>query len=349
MGTHQYTPHGIERRFANGTRVLLLVVLTLGLYVQPALGVVDLIFPAPNSTVDGLPVAAQFHDFVSYSLKLLDAYQDAGFIPDSYGDYVFATGTGTLDIKVLTDGDDTNDPEFGGTMYSFEDAQKNAAGGTDFYTRQWGNHNVVSPPPAQDPGPVLVKDLLSFLQAVDPDAVRPMFFFDMNQSQLDDLFVRGSVEILDGVDGTQLAEWIFDDGVGGRVLTPAEITIGSGDPLVDTPIVAASDSGNVYSVNNNQQGGSGKPDFAIYAPTMDLTLFDDENNVFVVNMEIGAPDGEFIGIDPFGQNTDGGDELFIAAGGQVIPEASSFAVWSLLVMCAAVSVGRARRSKNVGV
>jgi hypothetical protein len=56
------------------------------------------ILPDPTQLYDGIPVASYHDDFWSYSAKMADALQDAGYLPRSLGDFQFATGTGKLNV-----------------------------------------------------------------------------------------------------------------------------------------------------------------------------------------------------------------------------------------------------------
>jgi len=60
------------------------------------------ILPDPTLLYDGIPVASHHDDFWSYSAKIADALQGAGYLPESLGDFQFATGTGGLDVLLYT-------------------------------------------------------------------------------------------------------------------------------------------------------------------------------------------------------------------------------------------------------
>ena len=336
----------------------------------PAMAALDVILPDPFGTTDGLPNTVPFGDGLVYSMKLLDQQQALGFLPLSNGDYQAAVGTGTLDIKILTQGTRANVVTVNGTTWNFEDAQR--ADSIDFYERHWGNQNAVAPPAVQNPGPVLVKDLLAFLQAVNPNAISPVFFKDMNQNVNADLFFWETIQILDGRDGPPLASWTlydpirFSDEAGGFI-DPRDALLAHGliitgdsdidgpgpDENLNTPSFAdnPSDSGTIYTLNNNQQTGGGKPDFAVIFPTMDLTMWADNNNVFAVSIAIRATDTDFAaGVEPYGFNNDGGEEQWInaAAGVAVIPEPASLIIWGLLgtgAGCAGGALAHRRRRR----
>ena len=70
------------------------------------MGALDVTLPDPTTTINGLPVAARFHDFYSYPMALLDYWQD-NLVPNPlpealYGDYDSVAGTGTLDVLIMT-------------------------------------------------------------------------------------------------------------------------------------------------------------------------------------------------------------------------------------------------------
>lgn len=308
---------------------------------------VNVILPDPAGTTDGIPNAFRWGDAWVYPMKLLHEWQEAELIPEEWGDYQAAAGTGTLDIKIGTGGNVKNDVTVNGSTWSFEDAQDlpNVA---DFWgplpadgNIHWGDKNATK----FVEGPVYVKDLLDFLQAVDPSAKSPILFKDMNQTGAggtEDFFFYERIEIRDGLGGDVLAYWEMKDPPGGLesdilgryigsrdpVLAHGIIHVGSGNPLIDTPFPIASTSGDEYEVDNNL--GSGKPDFAVYFPTMDLTLYDDDNNIFVVLPEGGAKDSEFSAEPYYGQGNDGYEEQWIRAGVSVIPEPASVVIWALL-------------------
>ena len=97
---------------------------------------VDTILPPYTDTVDGVPVAFWFDDFVSYQNNLLFQLQALGFSTSSglnladLGDFSgTGTGSGNLDLLLYTGAGVDNDPVAGGM--TFEDPVPTPAGGSD--------------------------------------------------------------------------------------------------------------------------------------------------------------------------------------------------------------------------
>ena len=235
------------------------------------------ILPDPTQLYDGIPVASYHDDFWSYSAKMADALQDEGYLPESLGDFQFATGTGGLDVLLYAGaGGQTNQGVGPGGDFNFEDPVLNKGGASDIsFSGWWGqsDQNDDGTPEAVN-GPVTVGQVLDYLQACDPDNTIPVFYMDLNQTGVEaSMEFVGRVYLTDAAGNFQY-EWAFDntpqpgDGVFDPfswILAPGEVTV-------------TGDSGTEYSVDHNK--GSGKPDFIAYAPTMDLSLYD-SNWLFV--------------------------------------------------------------------
>lgn len=206
------------------------------------------------------PYAIQYDDFFSYSAKLLDAWGLPG--------YDVSTGTGGLDVLIYTGAAGQNNLNTGAAPgFDFPDPLDAPGGGTSTFSGVWG--------PTNDPvgtGPVLVSTLLNYLQATfGPQVNIPVFNFDMNQTGTSpELDVVGQVLIRDASSAV-IASWAFDnitDGVfdpTAWVLSPASITATNPMPPFNT-----------VTVDNNT--GSGKLDFIVYAPTMNLSLYNAAGN-----------------------------------------------------------------------
>lgn len=242
------------------------------------------ILPDPTSNFDGIPFAIQYDDFYSYSAKLLDLW--------GYPGYNFATGTGTLDLIVYT-GAGTKNRNIGvgaGGAFNFEDPMSAPTGGpTTSFSGWWGQDDQDNDGTADSVnGPVSVDNMVNYLHTTfGSDVNIPVFYFDMNQTgDVPDLQVLGDVYIWDPSTSTRVKSWAFDsafqagDGTfdpGAWVTSPGEISV--------TGI-----SGTTYTVNNNL--GSGKPEFIVYAPTMDLTAYTGKGYEFVGNFRMqGLNDG----------------------------------------------------------
>lgn len=198
--------------------------------------------------------AVQYDDFYSYSAKLLTEFGFPGFD--------IATGTGGLDILLYTGAGGINNQNIGaGNLFDFEDPMAAPGGGTTTFSDIWGVG-------VQPNGPVLVDNLYNYLQATfGPEAAIPVFNFDMNQTGNNaSLDVVAKISIWDPATDSEVAFWAFDNLLNNAfdpeawVLSPATITVGD------------------ITVNNNL--GSGKADFIVYAPTMDLTNYLGEGYFF---------------------------------------------------------------------
>lgn len=146
--------------------------------------------------------------------------------------------------------------------FDFEDPMPLPGGGANDFTGDWGLGT-------QPNGPVLVDNLLAYLDKINPGATIPTFIFDHNQTGgAPDLWAQAEVYIYDPVSGDRVARWIFDDGNGNPVLSPGEVEV-------------VGESGEVYEADANK--GSGKLDYIVFAPTMDLSPFSGEGYLFGID------------------------------------------------------------------
>ncbi|MFV0422538.1 hypothetical protein [Oleidesulfovibrio sp.] len=200
--------------------------------------------------------AREYDDFYSYSTAILEYYGLPGF---SHQDNTGA-GVGNLDIVVMTNSSGTSNPD------GFEDPMLSVSGGTsNSFEGIWGAG-------VRDNGPVYVSQLLDYMHTnFAPDANIPVFIFDMaepgNSNQ--DLYVIGEVRIRDA-QGNIVANWVFDDVKDGAL----DNSGGDYDWVLSPGIVS---DGNV-TVETNL--GSGSRDFVVYAPEMNLSLYDIEGYTF---------------------------------------------------------------------
>lgn len=231
------------------------------------------ILPDPTQLYDGIPVASYHDDFWSYSAKMADVLQDAGYLPKSLGDFQFATGTGGLDVLLYAGaGGQTNQGVGPGNAFYFEDPVLNHGGSATSFAGWWGQNDQNDDGTPEDvKGPVTVGQVLGYLQACNPNNTVPVFYMDLNQTGNNpNLDFVGRVYLTDE-SGVLQHEWAFDNklqlvGDGdfdqdAWVLAPGEITV-------------TGTSGTKYSVDNNK--GSGKHDFIAFAPTMDLSQYDSD-------------------------------------------------------------------------
>ncbi|EPR43575.1 PEP motif putative anchor domain protein [Desulfovibrio sp. X2] len=228
-------------------KMLAAVLLSLGIFIAGA-GQASAVTILPDPTI----YAHQYDQFYSYSAKLLTAMGFSGFdVP---------TGTGGLDVLVYTgaSGQD-NDPVGGG--YVLQDPLHAPAGGVTTFSGVWGAGN------ASVKGPVTVDTLVDYLHTFGPDINIPVFNFDMNQTGAGpDLDVVGNVSVVDPNTNSVIASWAFDN-LNDGIFEPTEWVLSPGT-ITEGP----------YTVDNNK--GSGKLDFVVYAPTMDLSQYTGKGYIF---------------------------------------------------------------------
>ncbi len=134
---------------------------------------------------------------------------------------------------------------------------------------------------------MLVSDLYNYLWNTF-QANRRYSLFDQNETGGNsNLLVNAKVEILDGFGGSVLKTWSFDgithagDGTYDphfHVTAPEELCI---PDVMNDPADTIRFSNNI---------GSGKFDYLVYVPTMDLTAWADANNLFKVSWYFGDVD-----------------------------------------------------------
>ncbi len=290
---------------------------------------VNTILPPYTDTADGVPLAYWFDDFVSYQNNLLFQMQGLGLSTSSgipladLGDFSgTGVGTGNLDVLVATGalGAD-NDPVTGGLV--FEDPIPTPTGGTDrlLNNNYWGLDDLNNDGTADlRNGPVTVGQVLTYLHLFDPENNIPVFVFDNNQAQGADntLYVAGEVFIQDPVSGINVATWAVDGQLGPLpgLLYPAlsgpgndtfDLPTDFDNPSTDPAWVPAPNeltfTGLTYSYTVNNNRGSGANEFYVYAPSMNLALYD--------------PSYLFGGRIYLANSTGGYEEIYLT--GQVVP------------------------------
>jgi len=240
-------------------RILSALTLASGLLIGlPSAHAALVALPDISDTYDGIPVAIQYNDFYSYSGSLLNQW---GLLPNS--EYQGA-GTGTLDLILGTGAGGQNNLGAGPDgNFNFESPMpfpSGAGGPNTTFDGSWGDGSQAN-------GPVTVDNMVAYLDAVNPGNSIPVFIFDHNQTGAQpDLFVQGEVYIWDPDTGTKIASWFFDDGAGNQVLSPGEVSVTGA-------------SGTTYTANANL--GSGRLDYIVFAPTMNLADYTDMGYWFV--------------------------------------------------------------------
>jgi hypothetical protein len=232
--------------------------LALGLFAAtPSYAVT--ILPAPGTFVNGLPVAIPYDDFFSYSNKLLTQLGFSGFDgPTGVGgqDVVLYTGANGIDNNTVTGG------------FIFEDPQHAAGGNQTSFTGTWGAGNEPN-------GPVTVDNVVAYLEAsFGAGFTIPAFTFDLAQAQNQpDLNAAVQVTIFDPVTNTIIEQWSLDNINNSEFDPNAPILVNGEINLVGADSTA-------YHINNNQ--GSGKADFTLFAPSMNLALYTGQGYEFHV-------------------------------------------------------------------
>lgn len=250
----------------------------------------------------GTYVASYHDEFLSYSIETLETVQR--FAPSllsvsTYGDWSkLVSGSGQLDIGVLIKaggGGVLNNPD------PFPDATNSNT--TDpIYVRTWGGSGGTDTnDQGNDPNdPVLTVE--EVVQWLSPNKI-PVFYFDLADPQngtVTDLYFGGQVYITDK-NGLPIpnAVWAFDNTFDG-------VYTGSGAATQDLNMVLAPKNVPVYIPGSNcndyaalgpdwceitNSRGSGSPEFIAYAPTMDLTPYANDGNLFWGNFKIAADGG----------------------------------------------------------
>lgn len=215
------------------------------------------LLPLPDTVIDGVVVSIQYGDFYSYSTSVLDYLQ-----PDAGWDK--SAGTGTLDVIITTRSAGQSNSTGGLAPYNIPDPITNV--NENPTSGSWGAGGTSETT-------MLVADLYRYLQDTF-DATIPVFTFDQNETGGNpSLFAMAKVEIFDK-DGNLLEDWILGDGVN-PVEAPGTVCV---DP----------DSLPLKCFSNNV--GSGAFDYILFAPTMDLTNYNAEGNIFKVSWTFSSVD-----------------------------------------------------------
>jgi hypothetical protein len=277
--------------------------------------------PVP-AILDGIPVAQEYDDFLSYSAVLIEAIQEQApaYAPESiYGNWkeFNKAGTGTLDV-VIANGPATTNTNVLGESFNMETAVA-LPGGVSLATsgpHVWGTTPVDGTLGNAD---VSVAKILRILDYYDPlfeEPDIPVFVFDNNQTGTDPSMGATAQVRVFNESGVLQASWSFDatkDGVfddDDYVHVVPTINAGPPDTL----------SGQTYSVDHNL--GSGTNEFVVFAPTMDFNQFRAHPD-WRVEVELNMAD-----------INDGFEELYLTGlvGFAQVPEPASMAIWSIIGM-----------------
>lgn len=260
------------------------------------------VLPNPTDTFDGLPVARQFDEFISFSTQLLTQFGYSGFSG--------ATGVGGLDVVLLTQAGGTNNQNVGAAgNFDFEDPVSTPTGSSSTHSGRWGAGDQAN-------GPVLVDDLLSYLQSeFGANASIPVFSFDLvepGNPATRDLTMVANFQIWDPSSNMEVASWSLD-AVDNGIYDPTQFI------TVQGQIELTGASSTVYTANNN---GSGSADFLVYSPTMLLTNYIGQGYEFHISASFANLNG-------------GGEEAFLLGAlsappsAPVVPEPSSMILLGL--------------------
>ena len=320
--------------------------------------------------LNGIPIAFKYDSFWSYSAPLLDAIQtkSPSLLSPSYGSYDFSVGTGTIAVNLTSNAGgakNINPNGSGVTMQNPVDIASNNTvlgwqgtwgGLTQTYTNNPTGGDYPAGKPAGDAdgandgdanGTTTVGNMLTYLKSLNPFATIPVIYADYNQTgSFDSLWVSAKVEVFDSTGATKLATWALDTLNNGQLDAGAPTfnygvvnffgtqaacaAAGAYNPLTNpNGCAGVTANGDSYlSLDHNK--GSGKPDFLVYSPEMDLSLFNATDLlVFTVNVgcygnvgPLGGPtvldkNGKEVK-NTLGCNTNGGEEFGIL--GAIVPD-----------------------------
>ena len=180
-----------------------------GAMAAPVVTVPVVTLPDPGSMIQGIPTSFLFDQGWSYSAKLLDQMQTAGQIPESYGNYQFAVGTGTIPVLVYTGAGASNDSPFQDPLSACNGGACTGFQGTWDLGSQASDYSGT------------VGALRTMLSGAGL-----MLYFDHNEEEgakaVTNLRATGRLSIYDGL--TPIQSWAFDSNPNGKYDPAAWVT-----------------------------------------------------------------------------------------------------------------------------
>ena len=266
------------KRSLRDVAALVVVLLAAGLLqATPAAAVT--VLPAPGAFIDGVPVALPYDDFFSYSGGLLFKLDPK--TPLDLSAFGGPAGTGHLDVLLYTGaGGASNDTVAGG--FVFEDPVDAPGGNVSAFSGTWGAG-------LQPKGPVTVDNLLAYLHNQFGVANNiPVFTFDIAEpgsAASRDLRVVARFDVVNpngpgAADDVLIHSWFLDNTPNGLWDPASFITVPGEINVTGTSMN--------YTVDTT---GSGKADFIIFSPTMDLSLYNSPGYEFRAFLSLTDIDG----------------------------------------------------------
>lgn len=318
----------------------------------------------PAYLMNGIPIALKYDDYWSYSAPLLAKIQSLHptWLPvATFGTYDFTVGTGGIAVNLTSNAGGASNVNPNGSGVTFQDPVDLASNDTvKGWTGVWGGNNQIyteepasaksySHGAADVNGTSTIGELLTYLHTLDPAANVPVFYADYNQTgSADSLWLSAKVEIWDSTQTVLKGEWDLDRTTNHPTL-PNSLEIGNAtfnygllnfygtlseciaagpyNIFTGTGCAGVTANGDAYlSLDHNK--GSGKPDFLVYAP--DMNLADPEylaSDLFIFTVNVGhitggnacLNDETTDKVEEVGCNTNGGEEFGIAGAIAYVP------------------------------